>query len=315
MANVVVTGGAGFIGSHLVEALLARGHHVTVLDDLSTGCRANLDGAPSATFHEGSVLDATALREVTGGADFVFHLAAIPSVPRSLREPLLTHAVNATGTLMVLEACRGARVSRVIYAASSSAQGDLGDQPRSEWLSARPRSPYAVAKYAGELYGQMYHEVHGLPVVSLRYFNVYGPRQRLRGEHSNVIPAFLAAGLQGGAATIYGDGLQTRDFTYVADIVRGSLLAMEAPQAPGHTINLGSGRAVTVRRLAELAGSALGSSLAVEYAPARSGDVYCIRTDLSRAGQLLGYVPMFGLEDGLRQTLAWVKEQMAAKSG
>jgi len=197
MSHVVVTGGAGFIGSHLVDALLAKNHSVTIIDDLSTGSEENLVAASAARFIRASVLDERRLDEALEGANAVFHLAAIPSVLRSIRDPLRSHAVNATGTLMVLEACRRVRISRIVYAASSSAQGDLGNQPRSEWLAGRPRSPYAVAKYAGELYGAIYHTIHGMEVISLRYFNVYGPRQRLRGEYSNVIPAFLAAALRG----------------------------------------------------------------------------------------------------------------------
>lgn len=305
MTHVAVTGGAGFIGSHLVDALLERGHSVAVLDDLSTGFRENLRLSPAVSFVEGSVLDRESLDATFRNADVVFHLAAIASVPRSIDDPLLCHQVNSTGTLMVLEACRRAAVSRIVYAASSSAQGDLGDQPRSEWLHGQPRSPYAVAKYTGELYSQVYHAIHGMNIVSLRYFNVYGPRQRLRGAYTSVIPSFLVAGLRRRPAVIHGDGLQTRDFTYVEDVVHASLLAMAAPAAPGHTINVASGRSVTILELAEAVGAVLGCPLALEYAPTRNADVFCIRVDQTRARQLLSFIPATSLEEGLRRTLEW----------
>jgi UDP-glucose 4-epimerase len=310
MTHVVVTGGAGFIGSHLVDALLAQHYSVTILDDLSTGFEENLADASAARFIAGSVLNEQRLDEALQGADTVFHLAAIPSVPRSIRDPLLSHAVNATGTLMVLEACRRARVSRVVYAASSSAQGELGDRPRSEWLLGRPRSPYAVAKYTGELYGAVYHAIHGIQVVSLRYFNVYGPRQRLRGPYSNVIPSFLAAGLRGRPALIYGDGLQTRDFTYVEDVVQATLLAMNAASAPGNTINVGPGCPVTIRDLANMVGRVLKCSMTIQYAAARAEDVYHMCADQTLARELLGFYPSTAIEDGLRNTAAWLRNHV-----
>jgi nucleoside-diphosphate-sugar epimerase len=301
--RLVVTGGAGFIGSHLTEALLGRGDLVTVIDDLSSGFRENLPAA--ATFIEGSILDAAILAQGMVGAEGIFHLAAVPSVPRSIREPLLSHAANATGTLMVLEAARCAGVRRVVYAASSSAQGEMGDRPRTETMSGRPRSPYAVAKYSGELYGHVYNDIHGLEVVSLRYFNVYGPRQHLRGAYTNVIPGFLAAALRGTTATVFGDGKQTRDFTFVGDVVRATLLALDAVDARGHTINVGSGRSVTVAELVDEVSAAVGRSLRVTHAPARPEDVRYMQVDGSLADRLLGFTGSVTLSEGLRVTAEW----------
>lgn len=206
--KVVVTGGAGFIGSHIAEALLELGYPVTILDDLSTGDPRNLVSArcKGVELVQGSILDEQVVDRALSGADAVFHLAAIPSVPRSIDEPLLSHEVNSTGTLKLLEACRRKGIRRIVYAASTSAQGDLGDRPRSEAISGRPKSPYAVAKFTGELYGYVYHAIHGLEVATLRFFNVYGPRQRLRGAYTSVIPHFLVSGLRGEPVAINGDG-------------------------------------------------------------------------------------------------------------
>ena len=312
--HVLVTGGAGFIGSHLSEALLARGHRVTVLDDLSTGRAANLAQATGVRLLVGSVVDQETLRQAMSGVSVVFHLAAVPSVPRSVKEPLLSHQANATGTLTVLETARECGVERVVYAASSSAIGEVGDISRTETLAAHPRSPYAVAKYAGELYGRVYWEIHRLPVVSLRYFNVYGPRQHLRGAYSNVIPAFVAAALQGTPATIYGDGTQTRDFTYVADVVHSTLLAAEVQGVAGLTINVGPGNPVSIRSLAEAVAVACGRRLAVDFAPRRPEDVHDMKADTALARQLLGFVPSTPMSEGLAATAAWFAAAYAGGS-
>lgn len=310
MKRVVVTGGAGFIGSHLTEALLDRGFFVTVLDDLSTGYKSNLAKAHGVRLIIGSILDQEgALRDAMEGADAIFHLAAVASVPRSVKEPLLSHAINSTGTLMVLEEARRAGVKRVVYAASSSAIGDIGDRPRTETLFAMPKSPYAVAKYTGELYGNVYYHIHGLEVVCLRYFNVYGPRQRPRGPYSNVIPAFFKAGLQYAPATIYGDGTQTRDFTYVTDVVRATILALDAKGVAGLTINIGSGRSVSVLELANAVGMALGRSLELRYAPERPEEIRHMRVDPMLAEQLLGFVATAKLQDGLREIAEWFRSE------
>lgn len=312
--HVLVTGGAGFIGSHLTEALLAQGEQVTVLDDLSTGRIENLANANGVKLIAKSILDPEALYEAMTGASMVFHLAAIPSVPRSVKEPVLSHNVNSTGTLLVLEAARQAGVSRVVYAASSSAIGEVGDEYRTETLSAHPRSPYAVAKYTGELYGNVYWQIYGLEVVSVRYFNVYGPRQHLRGAYSNVIPTFIEAGLLGRPATIYGDGGQTRDFTYVGDIVHSTLLAAQASDAPGLTINIGAGRPVSILKLAEMIGTALGDSLAVEHVPPRREDVYAMKADTELAQRILNFIPTTPLAEGLAKTVDWFRNAYASQS-
>ena len=312
--KIAVTGGAGFIGSHLVDALLAIGHSVTIVDDFSSGFAENLALASCANLIRGSILDEDTLRCAVRDCQVVFHLAAVPSVPRSIREPLLSHAVNSTGTLLVLEACRQAGIKRIIYAASSSAQGDLGDRPRNELIQGCPQSPYAVAKYSGELYGAVYHEVHHMDIISLRFFNVYGPRQRLRGAYSTVIPEFLAAGLSGRPAAVYGDGLQIRDFTFVGDVVKACILAMESVTASGMSINVSSGYSVSILELAEIVGRLLHSPLRLQLAPARDGDIRHIRSDPSRAERVLGFRAPTSLEEGLRRTAEWFRDYLHAET-
>ena len=315
MMRIAITGGAGFIGSHLADELLALGYSVSVLDDFSSGYADNLASARGVNIIEASMLNQDALGRALRDVEVVFHLAAIPSVPRSIREPLLTHAANSTGTLTVFETCRNLGIKRIVYAGSSSVQGDLGDQPRRESLRGQPKSPYAVAKYTGELYGSVYHEIYGMEIVSLRYFNVYGPRQRLRGAYSTVIPEFLAAGLLGRPAIIYGDGSQTRDFTYVGDVVNASLMAMKSAIAPGMTINVSSGRSVTILNLAETIGRVLNAPLDFRFAAARPEDVRNVRSDPSLAQSVLGFTSTTKLEDGLRRTAEWFRGYLHAETG
>jgi len=312
--KVVVTGGAGFIGSHISEALLELGYPVTILDDLSTGDSRNLVSAlaKGGELVQGSILDEQVLERALSRADAVFHLAAIPSVPRSIAEPLLSHEVNSTGTLKLLEACRRKGVRRIIYAASTSAQGDLGDRPRSEAISGRPKSPYAVAKFTGELYGYVYYAIHGLEVATLRYFNVYGPRQRLRGAYTSVIPHFLVSGLRGEPVAIYGDGLQTRDFTYVADVVSASILALKSPAAPGRTINVCSGRSIAIRELADIIARVLGVPLSIRFASERAEDVRNVRGDPTLGNELLGFEARTSLEEGISKTAEWFRLQVGS---
>lgn len=305
--KIVVTGGAGFIGSHLLRALLHSGYRVAVLDNYATGTPSNLPSCPGLDVVEGSILDSEAVSRALAGASAVFHLAAIPSVGRSVREPVTTHEVNATGTLKLLESCHALGISRFVYAASSSAQGDLGDRPRSESILGKPRSPYGVAKFMGELYGEVYHRLHGMEVVSLRYFNVYGPRQRLRGEYSSVIPRLLEAATSDTEMTIFGDGLQSRDFTFIDDVVRACVLALTSQVAPGYTINVCSGHATTVLKLVDVVSELINRPIRIRFAPARPGDIYRVLGDPQLAAELLSFRATASIRSGLRATLAWFK--------
>ena len=302
----VVTGGAGFIGSHLVEHLVHAGHDVTVLDDLSTGKRENL--APwktSIRFIEGSITDPAACAKAIAGAHAVLHQAALPSVPRSVSDPLGSHAVNATGTLNVLVAARDANVQRVVYAASSSAYGDTPELPKHEGMVPRPRSPYAAAKLAGEDYCRAFHASYGLPTVSLRYFNVFGPRQDPSSAYAAVVPKFIAAALSNAAPVIYGDGEQTRDFTYVANVVRANLAACDARDAAlGEAFNIGCGDRLSINALWGRVRAIAGGTAAPRHEPPRAGDVRDSLASVSRAHELLGWTPTIGLDEGLRRTLA-----------
>jgi nucleoside-diphosphate-sugar epimerase len=305
--HYVVTGGAGFIGSHLVEHLVTApgGHRVTVLDNFSTGRRENL--APwldRIRIVEGSVADPNACREAIAGADFVLHQAALPSVPRSLKDPAASHEANTTGTLNVLIAARDARVKRVVYAASSSAYGNTAELPKREDMLPRPLSPYAAAKYAGEQYCRAFNASFGLGTVALRYFNVFGPRQDPTSQYAAVIPKFIVCAQSGEAPTIFGDGEQTRDFTYVANVVRANLLACDAPQAAlGEPYNVGCGERVSVNMLWHRIRDMLGSSVEARYEPTRMGDVRDSLASLDRVHTMLGYTPAVALDDGLRRTV------------
>jgi len=302
----VVTGGAGFIGSHLVEHLVRAGDDVTVLDDLSTGKRENL--APwksSIRFIEGSITDPVACARAISGSNVVLHQAALPSVPRSVADPLGSHAVNATGTLNVLIAARDARVERVVYAASSSAYGDTPELPKHEGMVPRPRSPYATAKLAGEEYCRAFHASYGVPTVSLRYFNVFGPRQDPASAYAAVVPKFIAAALANTAPVIYGDGDQTRDFTYVENVVRANLAACAAPErALGEAFNIGCGDRVSVNALWDRVRALTGATTAPRHEPARAGDVRDSLASVSRASECLAWSPTIDLDEGLRRTLA-----------
>ena len=302
----VVTGGAGFIGSHLVEHLVGAGHDVTVLDDLSTGKRENVEPWKSSIrFVEGSITDPVACARAISGANVVLHQAALPSVPRSVADPLGSHAVNATGTLNVLIAARDARVERVVYAASSSAYGDTPELPKHEGMVPRPRSPYATAKLAGEEYCRAFHASYGLPTVSLRYFNVFGPRQDPASAYAAVVPKFIDAALANTAPVIYGDGEQTRDFTYVENVVRANMAACSASDgALGEAFNIGCGERVSVNALWDRVRALTGAKTAPRYEPPRAGDVRDSLASVSRARDCLGWSPTIDLGEGLRRTLA-----------
>lgn len=315
----VVTGGAGFIGSHLVEHLMTApgGHRVTVLDNFSTGRRENL--APwldRIRLVEGSVTDPDACREAIAGADFVLHQAALPSVPRSLKDPVASHEANATGTLNVLIAARDARVKRVVYAASSSAYGNTAELPKREDMLPRPLSPYAAAKYAGEQYCRAFNASFGLGTIALRYFNVFGPRQDPTSQYAAVIPKFIVCAESGEAPTIFGDGEQTRDFTYVANVVRANLLACDAPQAAlGEPYNVGCGERVSVNMLWHRIRDMLGSSVEPRYEPTRTGDVRDSLASLERTHTMLGYTPVVALDEGLRKTVGALTGRVPAVAG
>lgn len=299
----IVTGGAGFIGSHLAEALLQRGDEVHVIDDLSLGYEKNLP--PGVTFHHGSILDRTLLADVLKDATFVFHQAALGSVPRSIQDPLRSNEVNVTGTLQVLDAARLARVEKVVFAASSSAYGDTPTLPKHEEMPNNPKSPYAVTKITGELYCRVFHEVYGLRTTALRYFNVYGPKQDPNGSYAAVIPRFVTAALDSRPLTIHGDGLQSRDFTFVADAVQANLLAAASTKADGNVVNVGAGAQTTVLELAQTIRDLAASDAPVVHEPRRAGDVAHSLADLRRARELLGYERRVQIPEGLRRTVDW----------
>ncbi len=302
----VVTGGAGFIGSHLVEALLDRGRPVRVVDNLATGHRENLAHLGGHYgWIEGDLASFDVARRAVEGAEYVFHQAAIPSVPRSVAEPIGSHEAGPTATLNVLEASRRAGVRRVMFAASSSAYGNTEELPKREDMLPQPLSPYAAGKLAGEHYVRVYARTMGLDGVSLRYFNVFGPRQDPSSPYSGVISAFVARMSRGDRPTIYGDGSQTRDFTYVANVVAANLLAMGAG-APlrGEAYNVGTGGRVSLLDLVAGLNAILGTALEPEFLPARAGDVAHSQASLERIASALGYRPEVGFEEGLRRTVA-----------
>jgi UDP-glucose 4-epimerase len=300
----LVTGGAGFIGSHLVEALAGAGHEVVVLDDLCTGREDNLRAVRGrVVLVQGSVTDPRAVQEALRGAELVFHLAALPSVQRSVEAPLRTHEVCATGTLNVLDAARRLGARRLVYAASSSAYGDTPGAVRSEDDPVAPLSPYAVAKLAGEHYCRSFTKVYGLETVRLRFFNVFGPRQRSDSPYSGVIALFIAAMTAGRRPTVHGDGSQSRDFTYVANVVQVLLQAAEAPGVAGQVYNVGNGATTSVLDLVAHLNSLLKSQLVPEFGPPRSGDVRHSQALIDRARRDLGYEPTVSFAEGLRLTL------------
>jgi UDP-glucose 4-epimerase len=311
----VVTGGAGFIGSHIAARLLKEGHRVRVIDNLLTGTRENLNYLESLdgdyTFYNASITELDSLHPVFAGVDTVFHQAALPSVPRSVDAPLETHEHCVTGTLNVLVAARDMGVRRVVYAASSSAYGDLEGTFKTEDMAPRPKSPYAVAKLAGEYYCQTFTEVYGLETVSLRYFNVFGARQDPNSHYAAVIPKFITAMLQGERPTIYGDGTQSRDFTYIDNVVHGNLLAAAAPDAVGETMNLATGGSVTLLQLVHKLNALLGTELEPIYADIRTGDILHSRAGIEKAAALLDYAPIVNFDEGLARTVAFYRQLTA----
>jgi len=307
MNAYLVTGGAGFIGSHLAEELSARGHRVRIVDNLSTGKRANLAAVPSAEFIEGDLADPQVAERAVAGMDYVLHQAAIPSVPRSVKDPATSNRSNITATLNVLVAARDGGVKRLVYAASSSAYGNTATLPKREDMPANPLSPYALQKFVGEQYCQMFTKLYGFSTVSIRYFNVFGPRQDPGSPYSGVISLFAAALLAGRRPSIQGDGSQTRDFTYVANVVDGVLRACEAPAAAGEVINVATGGRISLTDLLLAMNRLNGTQIEPTYQEARAGDVRDSQADISKARAILGYAPLVSLSDGLKLTLDWYK--------
>jgi nucleoside-diphosphate-sugar epimerase len=310
--KALVTGGAGFIGSHLIEALIRRGARVTVLDNLSLGSRENLAwaGAGDALeFVEGDAGEGTLLAKLLPGTDWVFHHAALPSVPRSVAEPLESNAQNLDATLRLLVAARDARVKRFVFASSSSIYGDSDAPAKHESLPPQPLSPYALQKFAAERYGQLFHQLHGLPTVSLRYFNVFGPRQSFDSPYSGVIAKFCTAFLRGEAPVIFGDGSQSRDFTFIDNVIAANLLAAEAPadRVAGRVFNIACGESVDLLRLVADLNSLTGQNLSPRFEPARAGDVRHSRADIGAARAALGFEPKVSWTEGLRRTLEWYR--------
>lgn len=304
----LVIGGAGFVGSNLVHALVARGERVRVLDNLATGRLANLDGVrESVEFVNGDICDLDTCRQALRGVRFVLHQAALPSVPRSIKDPIGSSAVNIHGTLNALVAAseQGERIQRFVFASSSSVYGDTATLPKSESMTPMPQSPYAVTKLTGEHFCRVFARVYRLPTVCLRYFNVYGPRQDPQSTYAAVIPRFITACLQGTSATIFGDGSQSRDFTFVDDCVAANLLACTAASAIGEVCNIGSGSRTMITELYAAVEQIVGRRLVPDHAPPREGDVKHSQADITKARSLMGYAPAHDLKNGLARTAHW----------
>ena len=302
----LVTGGAGFIGSNIVDELVRRGQEVIVLDDLSSGKEENLAAVrDKINLRIGSITDLAAMQSACAGADYVIHLAARTSVPRSVANPVETNHVNIDGTLNVLVAARDAKVRRLVFAASSSAYGETPELPKQESMPSAPISPYGVTKLAGELYAQVFGRAYGLENTSLRYFNVFGPRQDPTSQYSGVLSRFMLAVIRGESPVVYGDGEQSRDFTFIANVVDLTLRACEAPRSSGMVINGGTGARITLNEVLKLLEKITGSKINAKYEPPRTGDIKDSQADISRARDLLGYRPIVDFEQGLKLTWDW----------
>jgi UDP-glucose 4-epimerase len=309
VTTTLVTGGGGFIGSHLLDRLLDLGHHVRALDNFSTGRRDNLRRTLAhIELIEGDLRDPDTVRRAAQGAEIVLHQGALPSVPRSVNDPRTTNAVNVEGTLNVLLAAREAGVRRVVVASSSSVYGDTPTLPKVETMPPTPRSPYAISKLAAEQYTCTFAPLYGLETVALRYFNVFGPRQDPTSQYSGVIALFCTAALQGRPYTLQGDGLQSRDFTYVENVVQANLLAASAPDVSGQAFNVACGERITLLDLIATLNQLVGRELPIEHSPARAGDVRHSLADIGKARNLLGYAPAVDVAEGLARTLAWYRE-------
>jgi nucleoside-diphosphate-sugar epimerase len=310
MKSYLVTGAAGFIGSNIVEELVRRGERVRALDNLSTGKRSNIEPfLGNIDFVEGDITDSSVVAEAMQGVDYVLHQAALPSVPRSVADPLVSHEINATGTLKMLLAARDAGVKRLVFASSSSVYGDSPTMPKHEGMPTQPRSPYAVNKLAGEEYTRIFASLYGLPTVALRYFNVFGPRQDPHSAYAAVIPAFIAAMLENRQPTIYGDGTQTRDFTYVSNVVHANLLACESSSADGMALNVACGESFSLLDLVKHINRLLGTNIEPLFEPERKGDVKHSLAAIDQARERLGYAPQVSFEEGLARTVSYMRDQ------
>jgi nucleoside-diphosphate-sugar epimerase len=310
----LVTGGAGFIGSNIVDELVRRNHQVVVLDDLSAGKESNVAHIRSKIdLRVGSITDLAAAQAACQGADYVIHLAARTSVPRSVKDPLESNHINIDGTLNVLVAARDAKVKRLVYAASSSAYGETPTQPKVETMPSQPISPYGVTKYVGELYAQVFGRVYGLENASVRYFNVFGPRQDPTSQYSGVLSRFMLAVIEGQQPVIYGDGEQSRDFTYIENVVDVTLRACEASGASGKVFNGGTGARITLNEVLKLLEKITGQKLQAKNDPPRNGDIRDSQADISLARKVLGYNPSVNFESGLERTWHWYKSNYSKK--
>lgn len=309
MQRYLITGGAGFIGSNLAQALVARGESVRILDDFSTGRSQNLHGIEDRIeIVRGDLRDPEAVARAVRGIEIVLHQAALNSIPRSIKEPGPTNAVNVDGTLLLLEAARAAGVRRVVYASSSSVYGDTPDLPKTEDLPLRPKAPYGVSKLAAELYCRVFTQVYGFETVSLRYFNVFGPRQHPDSEYAAVIPRFLRRMLAGKRPVIFGDGEQSRDFTSVDNVVEANLLAAQSARGVGDAFNVACGQASTLNQVVAWINESLGARIEPAYEPPRPADIRHSYASIRRAETVLGYRPSLGVREGLRRTVVWFKE-------
>jgi nucleoside-diphosphate-sugar epimerase len=315
MASYLVTGGAGFIGSHLAEELVRRGHAVRVADNLITGKRRNLEHIHGIDFVEGDLADMSVATRTVAGMDYVLHQAAIPSVPRSVTDPMTSHRANVDAALNVLLASRDAKVKRLVYAGSSAAYGNAATLPKREDMPPKPLSPYALQKLMAEQYCQLFTLLYGFETVTIRYFNVFGPRQDPGSPYSGVISLFSTALLEGRQPIIFGDGEQTRDFTYVANVVDGVLRACEAPGIAGEVINVATGGRISLNELLRVMSGLVGARVSPIYREERAGDVKDSQADITKAKRLLGYQPIVGLEEGLRRTVEWCRAEHATERG
>jgi nucleoside-diphosphate-sugar epimerase len=314
VSTYLVTGGAGFIGSHLVTELIARGHTVRVIDDLSTGRRDNVPVGANCELVVGDLAEPGVASRAVEGCEFILHQAAIPSVPRSIAEPLATHRANVEATIQLLVAAKDAQAKRVVFAASSAAYGNTAVLPKREDMKPHPLSPYALHKVMGEQYCQLFTTVFGLETVCTRYFNVFGPRQQPGSPYSGVISLFIEALTQGKAPHVHGDGRQTRDFTYVADVVSGVLAACETPGVSGEIINIAAGARVSLLEVIQTLQRLLKTSVAPTFGPTREGDIRDSQADIFKARKLLQFEPRWTFEDGLRETVAWFQHASEAEA-
>ncbi len=312
MALYLVTGGAGFIGSHIVEELVRRGESVRILDNLSTGKVANLSAVrDKVDLRETDIRNLDSIRPLFAGVDYVIHLAALASVARSMEDPVETTQVNLGGTVHVLLAARDAKVKRVVMAATAAAYGNDPALPRVETQTPQPLSPYAVTKLASEYYGQIFNDNFGLEAVSLRFFNIFGPRQDPKSPYTGVLSKFIVAYLTGATPVIFGDGEQSRDFTYVANVVDASLRACKSPAAAGKIINVGTGKSATLNQTITVLNGIFAKQVKPQHGPPRAGDVKHSTADITLARAALGYEPLVSFEDGLRKTVAWLRADSA----